>query len=160
MIRVVLGIDPGGTGAIAVVNLDTLALVAVVDMPMAGKEVAVPLLADVAWGNEQVVGVAIERVHSMPGQGVSSSFEFGRRFGVVEGYFGARYRATLVTPPTWKASFALNGKDKDEARLYAIKRWPDRAAVFARKKDIGRADAALIALHHAQTGVFGKVGAR
>lgn len=151
-----LGIDPGMKGALAAVRLDDLELVAVADMPVAGGEIAIPLLSDFMRGLHadglQVVSVAIERVHSMPRQGVASSFKFGRAFGTAEGFFGAIRPVVLVTPQTWKGTFTLNGKDKDEARLYAIKRWPGMAATFARIKDQDRGDAALIALHHAVTG--------
>jgi len=156
--RVVLGVDPGMKGAIAVIGLDTLALAGVVDMPVAGNEVAVPLLRDVTRLEREgatIVGVGIERVASMPEQGVSTMFKFGVNYGIVRGFFEAHWPVALITPPTWKATFTLNGKDKDEARLLAIRRWPNQAGLFARKKDGGRADAALIGLHHAMTGSFG-----
>jgi hypothetical protein len=157
--RAVIGVDPGGTGAIAAVDLETLELIGVVDMPMAADEVAVPLLGELpgrlAGLGYVLAAVAIERVGPMPRQGVASSFKFGRRFGGVEGFFGARWPTVLITPTAWKSAARITGKDKDAARLLAIQTWPGSAELFARKKDVGRADAALIARHHAATGLFG-----
>ena len=160
MSRLVLGIDPGMTGAIAAIDLDTHELVSVIDTPVAGGQIAVPLLATHLVATQaigRIVSVVIERVSSMPGQGVASTFKFGRTLGTVEGFYGATLPVLMVEPQAWKRTFALVGKDKDAARLAAIQRGPAAADLFARKKDGGRADAALIALHHAQTGVFGQV---
>jgi hypothetical protein len=51
---------------------------------------------------------------------------------------------TFITPPAWKRAIGLTLKSKDAARSEAIRRWPDRAALFARVKDDGRAESALI----------------
>ena len=121
-------------------------------MPIAGGEVAVPVLRELTaqWA-PHVYAVAIERVHSMPGQGVSSSFKFGQSYGTVRGFFGASFQVIHAQPSVWKGHFTLNGKDKDVARARAIERWPAMAHMLARKKDIGRADAALIGLWSAET---------
>lgn len=151
--RLILGIDPGQQGAIAAVDADDLnTLVAVVDMPLAGGEVSVPLLRDVLHGfGPHVYAVAIERVHSMPAQGVSSTFKFGVNYGVCLGVAGSLFPVVHVSPPVWKRRFRLAKDDKDDARRYAIERWPHQAHLLARKKDVGRADAALIGLYHAET---------
>ena len=151
-----IGIDPGLTGAIAAVDRERL--VWVIDMPTVNNQVAVPLLDQLYNPNEygpwDLCGdepVAIEHVHSMPKQGVASTFAFGKAYGVVLGYMSANgHRITHVAPTEWKRTFTLTGKDKDAARLLAIELWPDMANMFSRKKDCGRADAALIALHHAR----------
>jgi hypothetical protein len=155
-VTLVVGIDPGLTGAIACV-VDA-ALMWVEDMPVAGGTIAVPLLNRLydpaEYGPWQLDDqpVAIEHVHSMPKQGVASTFAFGKSYGIVLGYFGGKgHPITHVTPTEWKATFRLNGKDKDAARLFAIELWPTMAGLFRRKKDQGRADAALIALHHARS---------
>src|SRR5690606_16808140 len=86
----------------------------------------------------------VERVSAMPGQGVSSMFNFGMGYGVIQGVLaslGIPY--TLVTPQTWKKRAGLAGKDKDNARTLAQQLCPE--APLGRKKDIGRADAILIA---------------
>lgn len=82
----------------------------------------------------------------MPKQGVSSSFKFGRSLGLVEGVCdGLGIPVQWVTPNRWKKAMRL-GADKEASRQLAIRRWPEQAALFARKKDHGRAEAALIAL--------------
>lgn len=155
----VVGIDPGLSGAIAAVEPKNEELVWVIDMPVAGNTVAIHLLAEIhsaddygPWDVRHNDPVAIERVHSMPKQGVASTFTFGQAYGTLIGWFSARgQRIEHVTPGDWKRAHGLISKDKDAARLLAIELWPDMAAEFKRKRDIGRADAALIALHHART---------
>lgn len=152
--RLILGVDPGATGAIAGLDPDDPdTLHYAEDMPMAGGQIAVPLLRVLVdrIGPENVAAVVVEAVHSMPKQGVASSFKFGQNYGTLLGYFGALFPVVHVPPTVWKTVLHLNGKDKDVARARAIERWPHQAHLLARKKDIGRADAALIALWHAET---------
>ncbi len=83
----------------------------------------------------------------MPGQGLASTFRFGQADGIVRGVLGALRIAFVEVPPaTWKKHLRLDGAEKDVARSYAIQRFPAIADQLARKKDIGRADALLIAL--------------
>lgn len=139
---VIIGVDPGLSGAIALLGLDGQ-LHHVADMPTADGRVTPGALAWWLGHDDAVVG--IELVHSMPGQGVSSTFKFGASWGVVHGAFGAvGCRVVDVRPQDWKRTFKL-GKDKDKARRLAAERWPGSAMEFARKKDAGRAEAALIA---------------
>lgn len=146
-----LGIDPGVSGAVAVVN-DAGELVQVVDMPVfkiGGKsKIDVHQLGDIlarAGGDKAVV----ELVGAMPGQGVTSMFTFGFATGAVHGAIGALgLPLDTVTPQKWKAHFRLS-KDKDEARQLATRKWPH--GPFARKMDAGRAEAALIALYAVET---------
>jgi crossover junction endodeoxyribonuclease RuvC len=82
----------------------------------------------------------------MPGQGVASTFKFGQSYGSVLGLFGAlKYNIIDVTPRRWKKDLSLTS-DKEQARQMAINNWPDVSDLFKRKKDHGRAEAALIAL--------------
>jgi hypothetical protein len=139
---VFLGVDPGATGALAAV-LDTGNLLWVEDMPdpLHGALIG-DLLDDPQWGNYVA---AVEAVHSMPGQGVSSTFKFGTSYGIVLGALGyARIPYRLVTPNQWKKAMRVTS-DKDTARERATELWPGSASLFARKKDNGRAEAALIA---------------
>ena len=103
------------------------------------------------WRSDQYGTTVVESVHSMPGQGVTSSFNFGRSLGATEGVFAACGRPIVyVSPARWKRSLGLSA-DKTASRRRAIELWPDRTALFGRVKDNGRAEAALIAywwLHH------------
>lgn len=155
-----LGIDPGLTGALALVTPDK-ELVQVWDMPVQakthgkGNELDAYRLADIfdeciGLANEagERLVVILERVNAMPGQGVSSMFSFGMSYGEVRGAakamgLGVKY----VTPQKWKRQAGLVKKPKEAALGLVIETWPDRRDLFARKKDVGRADAALIALY-------------
>lgn len=142
-----VGIDPGKTGAIAILDGD--ALVAVHDMPVIDGQVLAALVAQLLGVFSRPLRVqhaTVERVAARPGQGVSSTFGFGFSAGVVHGVLGALLiPVDIVTPVAWKRHFRL-GADKDESRARAIERWPQHAGQFARKRDDGRAEAALIAL--------------
>ena len=149
----VLGIDPGITGALSMIDTELAALI-VRDMPSASvngrQQLSDVWLADIlreyepdhAW---------IERVHAMPKQGVASSFSFGFSYGVVRGVLAALLVPTeLVTPNEWKRHFRI-GSDKNEARLTAARLFPEASPLFKRNKDDGRAEAALLALFGAQS---------
>lgn len=151
---ILIGIDPGLSGALAL--LINGAAIRVDDMPTVSENrsrtVAPAILADLlremlkaapAGGRAMVF---IERVASMPGQGVASSFVFGKAAGVAEGVVGALglpYR--LVTPGVWKRRANLLGKPKDASRALALTLYPEMSLALARKKDNGRAEALLIA---------------
>jgi crossover junction endodeoxyribonuclease RuvC len=86
----------------------------------------------------------LEDVHTMPGQGVTSSGNFMMGKGIIMGVLAAeRIAYILVSPQEWKKRAGLIGKDKDQARTKAQQLYP--GVVLSRKKDIGRADAILIA---------------
>jgi crossover junction endodeoxyribonuclease RuvC len=144
---VVLGVDPGATGAIAVICSHE-GLLAVEDMPHHDGIVSGVLITELLddwWCAHRPSAVWIESVHSMPRQGVASSFKFGRAFGTVEGALGAaRIPINYVAPNKWKADAGLS-KDKTASRRRATELWPTHASTFARVKDDGRAEAALIA---------------
>lgn len=152
MTRYIVGIDPGKTGALALVAPDG-ELVDICDMPIAGKQVVPTLLDD--WFTDIAPIeplVVLEAVHAMPRQGVASSFNFGVSYGVLLGVVAARrLRLETVTPARWKRDMRLTA-DKDEARRRACQRWPDDAWRFKRKKDDGRAEAALLAVWWATKG--------
>ncbi len=149
---VILGCDPGQTGAIAA--YDGTIITGLIDMPtMArlhgkGQQVdpyalATEILNLCAGRNATAV---VEAVSAMPGQGVSSMFRFGESVGVVLGVLGAlQMPVRWVTPGRWKKSAGIAGKDKDAARSLAIQLHPEVAELLKRKRDIGRADSILIA---------------
>ena len=150
----IIGIDIGVVGAIATMNRDGQ-LVSVVDMPVlndspAGRRaVNAPLLAEIIF-KSHAAGAFVEFVGARPGEGAVGAFAFGRSRGVVEGVLGAAgVPVTWITPPSWKRLVGISpGKEgaKDAARAEAIRRWPAHASLFARAKDDGRAEAALIAV--------------
>ena len=87
----------------------------------------------------------VESVNARPGEGPTGAFAFGRARGVIEGVLAAAgIPATFVTPPAWKRAVGLTLASKDASRAEAIRRWPNHAELFARVKDDGRAEAALI----------------
>lgn len=146
----IIGIDPGNTGAIAV--LDINGFVEVHDMPLManGKKNQVngaelsKIIRDIRNRAAGDVHAVVEKVGAMPGQGVSSMFNFGMGYGVIQGVLaGARVSYSPVTPQKWKKAAGLTGKEKDMARTVAQQLYPE--APLGRKKDIGRADAILIA---------------
>jgi crossover junction endodeoxyribonuclease RuvC len=148
----VIGIDPGISGAISVFSAITHTLFDVIDMPTlevdSGKtkkrHISASGLRDilVCYPTAHVV---IERVGAMPGQGVTSMFNFGRSAGIIEGVVvGLKIPHTYVTPQTWTKAVG-RAAGKDASRMRAMELFPAKADLFKRAKDDGRADAALIA---------------
>jgi crossover junction endodeoxyribonuclease RuvC len=144
----ILGVDPGQGGALALLATegDTIA---VHDMPVvalkSGSEISEAMLADLVRELKPDL-CWIERVHSMPRQGVASSFKFGLAYGLVRGVVSALgVPVHLVTPNEWKREFRLS-VDKQQARVLAARMFPGQAKLFSRVRDDGRAEAALIAV--------------
>jgi len=153
--RVTIGIDPGATGALAI--LADGRCTALYDMPVMpgavrGMQVNTRALAAILRGVlHQYQGAfpfaVLEEVAAMPGNGRSSMFSFGKSYGAVIGVLGALDIGIVpANPAVWKKHMHLSGKEKDVARTVAIERFPNVADQLAHKKDIGRADALLIAL--------------
>ncbi len=152
--QLVLGVDIGATGAIALLTQGGH-LLAVHDMPVLGDgpagrpTVNAPLLAEII-AKSQATQAFVEYVGARPGEGPTGAFAFGRARGVIEGVLAAAgVPVAFLTPPSWKRLVGIPpGKDgaKDAARSEAIRRWPAQASLFARVKDDGRAEAALIAV--------------
>lgn len=153
---IVIGIDPGLSGALACVQGDNL--LCVVDMPVektgstgntkqrvAAAALAAELRAMRLRNGGEPVCAVVERVAATPQMGVSSAFAFGDSAGTLRGVLQAlSIRIEYVTPVEWKRALRLS-KDKAHARTLAAQRWPDSSALFARARDDGRAEAALIA---------------
>ena len=145
-----IGIDPGKTGAIAV--LDSYGcLYAVHDMPYESGQVVAPLLADIIGGYFDVDGTGygivawVEKVGAMPKQGISSTWKFAQGYGTILGVLGAlEVRTQHVTPAVWKRTMKVTA-EKGTSRRLACELWPSKADRFARVKDDGRAEACLIA---------------
>lgn len=144
--RPILGIDPGITGGIAF--LYPSGTIAAFDIPTAGGEVDVDTLAEMIAARDPRLAI-IERASAMPKQGVSSTFKYGVAYGSLRTLCTlGRIPYHLVTPGKWKSHFKLD-RDKEKSRALAIQFWPG-VGYFARKKDHGRAEAALIARYGAE----------
>lgn len=143
---ITVGIDPGQKGGIALIKDG--ALIYAEPLPVINKQLAAPLLA--AWFRDiepdRPNRIIIEKVGAMPGQGVTSMFNFGYGAGIIEGVVGTLgYATQFVAPNIWKKALSLTGKDKHASRQLAARLFPDQAGLFARVKDDGPAEAALIA---------------
>lgn len=145
----IMGIDPGLTGAIAVLSPQYPGVVSAGDMPVAGKHIDSAALHRLirSFGPDVVV---IEQVSSMPGQGVASTFKFGVGYGMVQGVVAALGIETrFVTPAVWKRYFGLRA-DKEAARARAIQLWPATSFFALKGRGSARAEAALIARYWAE----------
>ena len=145
-----IGIDPGISGAMALLddNLCWLQISSMPTMTMGKRQVvnAAELAKQIkSWDNVfPKLTVYLERVSAMPGQGVSGMFNFGVSYGIIQGIVGAlQIPLVLVSPTIWKKRAGLIGKPKDAARALAKQLYPN--APLGLKKDIGKADALLIA---------------
>jgi crossover junction endodeoxyribonuclease RuvC len=149
----VVGIDPGGGGAISVVEDEELRLLDVIDMPWTreanGRNATnAPLLAGILARTHARIAFC-EFVAARPTDAKASAFSFGRARGVIEGVCGALgLPIVFLTPQTWKrlTDIPPGVENKDLARTRAIARWPAQADLFARKCDVDRAEACLIAV--------------
>jgi crossover junction endodeoxyribonuclease RuvC len=148
----VIAIDIGVRGAIAFLTAKG-ELITVFDMPVlndgpAGRgAVNAPLLAEIVF-KSHATQAFIEFVGARPGEGAVGAFAFGRSRGICEGVLGAAgIPAQHIAPAAWKRTVGIKpGREgaKDAARAEAVRRWPSHASLFARVKDDGRAEAALI----------------
>lgn len=150
-----IGIDPGQTGGLALVSAKG-ELLDVQRMPVYDAEVSGLLLSALLhdWRDmsQDACRVVIEQVNSMPGQGVSSTFKFGKSFGIALGVVQALgLPMERVRPQQWKQMFTLIGKDKDASRGKATEIWPSMAERWSRKADNGLTDAALLAEYGRRT---------
>lgn len=156
-----LGIDPGLNGAVAVVDLDRHSIVDMIDLPtfkkptLARKQGFFELLDVHALSTAidlyaPLVALAVlEEPGAMPKQGLSSTFRFGNICGQIHGVLAGHYIPTsLAKPAAWKAALGLDA-NKDSSRALASKEFPLAAKLWAKKKHNDRAEAALLA-------VFGK----
>ncbi|HAX91973.1 MAG TPA: hypothetical protein DCY07_07185 [Rhodospirillaceae bacterium] len=150
-----VGIDPGLSGALAFLSgeeLDVLAMPTLTITKAKGTRRVLDLTAlaniiDNKTKNAAKVSVFIERVASMPKQGVASMFSFGESYGAIKGIVAANFLPmTLVTPVTWKAKLKVS-RNKDDARYRASQLMPRFAHLWPRRKDDGMAEAALIAFY-------------
>jgi crossover junction endodeoxyribonuclease RuvC len=150
----VIGVDLGNCGAVAELT-EAGELIGVFDMPTLRDgpnlrpTVSAPLLVSII-AKTGASRAFVEFVGPRPSDGAVQAFAFGQCKGVVLGVLAAQgVPVAFLTPPAWKRAVGLPpGKEgaKDRSRSEAIRRWPGKAALFARAKDDGRAEAALIAV--------------
>ena len=94
----------------------------------------------------------VEQVSAMPGQGVTSMFNFGQSFGVLKGVCAAmQLPIFFVRPAKWKKHYDLINSQKDSSRVKAIEMFPKFSSMLSRKKDTNKEDAILIANYHLNT---------
>lgn len=148
----ILGIDPGKNGAMAFLSSKGIC---VVDMPNSIPAIVEAIRKNHDPQTDSLRFAVIEDVGAMTyidasgkkrGQGAQASFNFGFGAGVLHGVLAALgIRVYSVKPATWKLAYGLSS-NKDESRALAVKKFPNLASQLARKKDDGRAEAALLAL--------------
>ena len=130
----IISIDPGISGAICF--FENGSVVDVIDMPS---------MADGNIDKKKII-VVIEQVSAMPGQGVTSMFNFGQSFGVIKGICSAmQLPMYFVRPAKWKKYFNLIKTEKEASRTKAIEIFPQISSKLSKKKDNNKADAILIA---------------
>ena len=140
----ILAIDPGVNGAFAVLGRQG-EFVDMGELPRFAKLLNGVELAVIFSLHKPELAV-IEKVASMPGQGVASTFTFGCAYGVCIGVAtGLDVPVSFVTPGRWKTHFRLTGRPKDASRELAIRLYPGAARMLGLKKHHGRADALLMA---------------
>jgi crossover junction endodeoxyribonuclease RuvC len=155
----IIGIDPGLSGGIAILEDNIIKVL--FDMPVMsdGKKnkrqlnsaLLVKLIKDNIKDTEDTVMV-VEQVNAMPGQGVTSMFNFGQTFGAIKGICAALgLPIFLVRPAKWKKHFELINSSKDASRTKAIEMYPSISEQLSKKKDVNKSDAILIARYYSET---------
>ena len=154
----IIGIDPGISGAICF--FENGEIKDVIDMPVMaegkknkkqinGSQIFNEISTRIKNYKAENINVVIEQVSAMPGQGVTSMFNFGQSFGVLKGICAAmQLPVFLVRPAKWKKHFELINSQKDSSRTKVIQMFPKISSHLSRKKDANKADAILIASFH------------
>ena len=158
---IIFGIDPGVSGAISI--LENKKVIEVFDMPtmidgkknkkqVNGSQVS-NIIKEWKKDNKETI-VVVEHVNAMPGQGVTSMFNFGQSFGVIKGICSALSMPIYFVRPTkWKKYFNLIKTNKDASRTKVREIYPEISSKISRKKDSNKADAILIARYFNDTQV-------
>ena len=155
----IIGIDPGLSGAIAV--LENNKVLNIFDIPVMSegkknkRQLNSALLVNLLKENinkEEEVAIVVEQVNAMPGQGVTSMFNFGQTFGALKGICAAlELPIFFVRPSKWKKHFELINSSKDASRTKAIEMYPKLSNQLSKKKDVNKSDAILIARFFSET---------
>jgi crossover junction endodeoxyribonuclease RuvC len=157
----IIGIDPGITGSICF--FEDGKIIDVVEMPnmaegkknkkqVNGAQIYHEIALRISHHKKEEIKVIIEQVSAMPGQGVTSMFNFGQSFGILKGICSAMQLSMyFVRPAKWKKYFNLINSEKDASRTKAIEIFPYFSSQLSRKKDSNKADAILIASFYYET---------
>ena len=157
----IIGIDPGISGSICffkdgniidVVEMPTMAEGKKNKRQVNGAQIYNEICTRVNKFDKQNVRVIIEQVSAMPGQGVTSMFNFGQSFGILKGICSAmQLPVYFIRPAKWKKYFGLINSEKDASRTRAIEIFPSFSSQLSKKKDSNKADAILIASFYYET---------
>ena len=158
---IIFGVDPGISGAISVLEnkkvLDVFEMPTMIDGKKNKKQVNGSQVTNIIKekiDTEKEIAVVVEHVNAMPGQGVTSMFNFGQSFGVIKGICSAlSLPIYFVRPTKWKKHFNLINTNKDASRTKVIEVYPKISSKLHRKKDSNKADAILIARYFNDTRV-------
>ncbi len=157
----IIGIDPGLSGSICFFLNGKIT--DVIDMPIMtdgkknkkqvnGSQIFNEISKKIINIDKKDIKVVIEQVSAMPGQGVTSMFNFGQSFGILKGICSAMHLPMyFVRPAKWKKYFNLINSEKDASRTKAIEIFPYFSANLSKKKDSNKADAILIASFYYET---------
>ena len=157
----IIGIDPGISGSICF--FENGKIIDVIEMPtmtegkknkrqVNGSQIYNEINKKIEKYENQNIRVVIEQVSAMPGQGVTSMFNFGQSFGILKGICSAmRLPMYFVRPAKWKKYFNLINSEKDASRTKAIEIFPYFSSQLSKKKDSNKADAILIASFYYET---------
>jgi len=151
----IIGIDPGISGSICffkdgvikdVVEMPTMTEGKKNKKQVNGSQIFNEISEKIKNIDKKNIKVVIEHVTAMPGQGVTSMFNFGQSFGILKGICSAMQLSVyFVRPAKWKKYFNLINSEKDASRTRAIEIFPYYSSYLSRKKDSNKADAILIA---------------
>ena len=157
----IIGIDPGLSGSICFMKegkiLDVIEMPTMTDgkknkKQVNGSQIYNEILKRVNKLEKNDIRVIVEQVSAMPGQGVTSMFNFGQSFGILKGICSAmQLPIYFVRPAKWKKYFNLINSEKDASRTRAIEIFPYFSSQLSKKKDANKADAILIASFYYET---------
>ena len=150
---IIIGIDPGVSGAICILTDGKITEIYEMPTMIDGKKnkkqvngAEITNIINKELVNEKDINVVIEHVSAMPGQGVTSMFNFGQSFGVLKGICAAlKLPVHFIRPVKWKKHFNLINTEKDASRTKVIEVFPYISSKISKKKDANKADAILIA---------------
>ena len=160
----IIGIDPGISGSICF--FEDGKIIDVIEMPtmtdgkknkrqVNGSQIYNEISKRINKTEKQNIRVIIEQVSAMPGQGVTSMFNFGQSFGILKGICSAmQLPMYFIRPAKWKKYFSLINSEKDASRTKVIEMFPSFSSQLSKKKDSNKADAILIASFYHETYKF------